>query len=198
LLTTSDPLIAAKATIMSGSYMLYERHGARPGPEIFDQIKTRMPNFSCRMDHLRAALIRAQLSSLDDTIARWNRLYDRLDEKLRQIDGVSLPQRAQAEFYVGSSIQFRPDALSKADIPAFIKGCGERGVELKWFGADEPVAFTSRYDSWHYLNDDTELPATKRALDKTIDMRVPLTFSEEDCDVITTIIEAVLAEHIAA
>ena len=198
LLTTSDPLIAAKATIMSGSYMLYERHGARPGPEIFDQIKTRMPNFSCRMDHLRAALIRAQLSSLDDTIARWNRLYDRLDEKLRQIDGVSLPQRAQAEFYVGSSIQFRPDALSKADIPAFIKGCGERGVELKWFGADEPVAFTSRYDSWHYLNDDTELPATKRALDKTIDMRVPLTFSEEDCDVITTIIEAVLTEHIAA
>ena len=111
---------------------------------------------------------------------------------------MSLPQRAQAEFYVGSSIQFRPDALSKADIPAFIKGCGDRGVELKWFGADEPVAFTSRYDSWHYLNDDTELPATKRALDKTIDMRVPLTFSEEDCDVITTIIEAVLAEHIAA
>ena len=70
LLTTNDPLIAAKAIIMSGSYMLYERHGARPDAEVFLSIRTHMPNFSCRLDHLRAALIRSQMAVLDDNIER--------------------------------------------------------------------------------------------------------------------------------
>ena len=193
LLTTNDPLIAAKAIIMSGSYMLYERHGARPDAEVFLSIRTHMPNFSCRLDHLRAALIRSQMAVLDDNIERWNRLYQRLDQNLRHIDGVSLPQRAQEEFYVGSSIQFRVDKLGTSAIPEFLQRCGARGVDLKWFGADRPVAFTSRYDSWEYLGEQPELPATKHALDKTIDMRVPLTFDQNDCDIITQIIESELA-----
>lgn len=193
LLTTNDPLIAAKAIIMSGSYMLYERHGARPDAEVFLSIRTHMPNFSCRLDHLRAALIRSQMAVLDDNIERWNRLYQRLDQNLRHIDGVSLPQRAQEEFYVGSSIQFRVDKLHTSAIPEFLQKCGARGVDLKWFGADRPVAFTSRYDSWEYLGEQPELPATKHALDKTIDMRVPLTFDHDDCDIITQIIENELA-----
>ena len=193
LLTTNDPLIAAKAIIMSGSYMLYERHGARPDAEVFLSIRTHMPNFSCRLDHLRAALIRSQMAVLDDNIERWNRLYQRLDQNLRHIDGVSLPQRAQEEFYVGSSIQFRVDKLHTSAIPEFLQKCGARGVDLKWFGADRPVAFTSRYDSWEYLGEQPELPATKHALDKTIDMRVPLTFDQDDCDIITQIIENELA-----
>ena len=193
LLTTNDPLIAAKAIIMSGSYMLYERHGARPDAEVFLSIRTHMPNFSCRLDHLRAALIRSQMAVLDDNIERWNRLYQRLDQNLRHIDGVSLPQRAQEEFYVGSSIQFRVDKLHMSAIPEFLQKCGARGVDLKWFGADRPVAFTSRYDSWEYLGEQPELPATKHALDKTIDMRVPLTFDQDDCDIITQIIGSELA-----
>ena len=193
LLTTNDPLIAAKAIIMSGSYMLYERHGARPDAEVFLSIRTHMPNFSCRLDHLRAALIRSQMAVLDENIERWNRLYQKLDQNLRHIDGVSLPQRAQEEFYVGSSIQFRVDKLGTSAIPEFLQRCGARGVDLKWFGADRPVAFTSRYDSWEYLGEQPELPATKHALDKTIDMRVPLTFDQDDCDIITQIIESELA-----
>ena len=194
LLTTNDPLIAAKATIMSGSYMLYERHGAGPSAEIFEQIRTKMPNFSCRLDHLRAAIIRSQMPLLDDNIARWNMLYNALDAALRKIDGISLPVRLQNEFYVGSSIQFRVDALTKEAIPDFLARCAKRGVDLKWFGADRPTAFTSRYDSWDYLDDIPDLPATKAALDKTIDMRVPLTFDTADCALITSII----AEEIAS
>ena len=195
LLTTADPLIAAKAIIMSGSYMLYERHGARPDDNVFEEIRTKMPNFSCRLDHLRAALISAQLPVLDEKITRWNALYDKLDERLRAIDGVSLPVRPQAEFYVGSSIQFRADRLDKKDIPDFIARCAAQGVELKWFGADRPAAFTSRYDSWEYLDDIPDLPATKAALDRTFDMRVPLTFDEDDCVIITSIIGEVLASY---
>ena len=193
LLTTNDALIAAKATIMSGSYMLYERHGAGPSAEVFEQIRTKMPNFSCRLDHLRAAIIRSQMPLLDENIARWNMLYNTLDKGLRAIDGISLPVRPQNEFFVGSSIQFRVDAIAKDDIPDFLKRCGARGVDLKWFGADRPTAFTSRYDSWEYLDDIPDLPATKAALDKTIDMRVPLTFDTDDCALITDIIAEEMA-----
>jgi len=187
-LTTDDDEMAARAIIHSGSYMLYERHGTLPPKQVFDRVRLEVANFSCRMDNLRAALIRAQLPHLEANIERWNQLYDRLFVRLAKIDGITIPKRSQAEFYVGSSIQFRVDALSGGAIPEFLAGCANRGVELKWFGADAPHAFTSRYDSWHYIKEMPDLPATRAALSKTVDMRVPLTFGLEDCDVITAII----------
>jgi len=194
-LTTNDDEMAARAIIHSGSYMLYERHGAVPPKEVFDRIKLEVANFSCRMDNLRAALIRAQLPYLDSNIERWNQLYDRLFVQLAGIDGISIPPRSQSEFYVGSSIQFRADALTEQAIPEFLAGCASRGVELKWFGADAPLAFTSRYDSWHYIKDMPDLPATRAALSKTVDMRIPLTFGLDDCDVIIAIIADELERH---
>ena len=97
-LTTNDDEMAARAIIHSGSYMLYERHGAVPPKEVFDRVKLEVANFSCRMDNLRAALIRAQLPYLDSNIERWNQLYDRLFVQLAGIDGISIPQRSQANF----------------------------------------------------------------------------------------------------
>ena len=186
-LTTDNDEMAARAIINSGSYMLYERHGTLPPQQAFELIKLDTANYSCRMDNLRAALVRAQLPYLDDNIARWNHLYDRFYTHLSAAEGIDIPARRQAEFYVGSSIQFRATGLSKAEIPAFITRCAKRGVELKWFGADAPAAFTSRYDSWAYLGDIPHLPATHAALDKTIDMRIPLTFNGDDCDIISSI-----------
>ena len=40
-----------------------------------------------------------------------------------------------------------------------------------------------------YIDDIPVLPTTLRVLEKTLDMRVPLTFSVDDCDVIAAIIE---------
>ena len=85
------------------------------------------------------------------------------------IKGLVIPRRRQEEFYVGSSIQFRAVGLSRDKIPAFITACAARGVELKWFGDAEPKAFTSRYDSWKYIDDLPVLPNTLRVLDTTLD-----------------------------
>ena len=188
LLTTNDAELAARAVVSSGSYMLYGRHGAIPAEDVFQKVRLEQPNYSGRMDHLRAAILRAQLPNLDQNIARWNSLYDRLFARFDAIDGVTIPKRKQHEAYVGSSIQFRADGLSRDAIPDFLARCAKRGVELKWFGEDEPKAFTSRYDSWHYIKDIPHLPKTLEVLSKTIDMRVPLTFDSQDCDVIADII----------
>ena len=193
LLTTNDAEIAARAVISSGSYMLYGRHGAIPTEDIFQKVRLHSPNYSGRMDQIRAAMLRAQLPILEKNLDRWNSLYDRLHARLSAMDGVIIPKRKQDEFYVGSSIQFRADALSKDQIPAFVNGCAKRGVELKWFGDDQPKAFTSRYDSWHYIDDLPVLPTTLQVLEKTVDMRVPLTFTLMDCDLIADIIEEEMA-----
>jgi len=53
-------------------------------------------------------------------------------------------------------------------------------------------AFTSRYDSWQYLGDLPVLPKTLSVLEKTVDMRIPLTFTLED----TALIASILSEEI--
>ena len=185
-LTTNDEELAARAVIMSGSYMLYGRHGATPSEEAFHQVRLETPNCSARLDNLRGAILRAQLPLLDDNIARWNERYRALEVGLKSVAGAQIVERAQHEAFVGSSFQFH--ALGVADIPAFVANLLKRGVELKWFGADEPIAFTSRYDSWQYFDDLPDLVQTKQALATTLDMRVPLTFSVEDCSLIASII----------
>ena len=89
---------------------------------------------------------------------------------------------------MGSSIQFSQKGRTNTEIRAFLDKCMERGVELKWFGNQEPVGFTSAYESWQYLGDLPDLPNTKRILAVMCDMRIPLTFSLEDCDAILEII----------
>ena len=188
LLTTNDAELAARAVVSSGSYMLYGRHGAIPTEDVFQKVRLEQPNYSGRMDHLRAAILRAQLPQLDANIARWNSLYDTLFDRFDAMTGVTIPKRKQHEAYVGSSIQFRVDRLSREEIPPFLARCANRGVELKWFGEDEPKAFTSRYDSWVYIKEMPHLPKTLEVLSKTIDMRVPLTFDRADCEMIAAII----------
>ena len=98
-------------------------------------------------------------------------------------------KRPEVELFVGSSFQFLLPDWSRARIRAFLSRCAARGVELKWFGADQPVAFTSRYDQWHFAAPVT-LPQTDRVLAGLIDMRVPLTFTLDDCTLIARIIRA--------
>ncbi len=191
LLVTDDEELIAKAIIFSGSYMLYERHTARPPMAVFEKIKTMVPNYSCRMDNLRAALLRPQLEVLDAQCDRWNKRYQLLEQGLVKIKGITCPERDQREHYVGSSIQFSLIGQDEVTIRQFLDKCMENGVELKWFGNEEPVGFTSAYSSWKYFGNLPDLVNTKRILATMCDMRIPLTFSEEDCSRILEIIEQV-------
>ncbi len=178
--------------------MLYSGHGAIPDEDVFQQTRLESPNCSARMDNMRAALVRYQLPHLDENIRRWNARYSILAQGLSRIPGVHLPERQQHEEYVGSSIQFQAKQLGPDKIPAFIEGCAERGIDIKWFGADAPHAFTSRFDSWRYLKDIPELPKTRDVLSTTCDMRVPLTFSEQDCADLANLITPAHRQHVAA
>ena len=189
LLITDDAEVAARAIMLSGSYMLYDRHAAAPGPEAFETIRYETPNISGRMDNLRAAVLRPQLRRLPEQVARWNERYRVIEAGLRDTPGLTVIDRPEAESIVGSSIQFLLKGWSPEDVEAVLARCAARGVELKWFGRAEPMGFTSRYDTWRYARAE-KMPASDAVLAGLIDMRVPLTFSLEDCALIARIIRA--------
>ena len=186
---SDDADLMARAVLLSGSYMLYGKHLAAPPAEAFEAVRMTTPNVSGRMDNLRAAILRPQIGMLAERVARWEALYRRLEAGLQATPGLVLVARPVEERFVGSSFQFRLPDWSPARIATFLTRTLARGVELKWFGASEPVAFTSRYDHWGYARPQS-LPQTDRILAGLIDLRLPLTFSPEDCDLIARIIRA--------
>ena len=189
LLITDDEEVAARAIVLSGSYMLYGRHLAAPDAEVFERVKYDTPNVSGRMDHLRAAILRPQLRRLESQCEAWNARYRVVEEGLRGTPGLSVVERPEEEYYVGSSIQFLLLDWAEEKIGEVLRRCAARGVELKWFGGAEPTGFTSRYDSWRYAGAE-RMPESDRVLKGIVDMRLPLTFSLEDCALIARIVQA--------
>ena len=187
-LVTNDDEVIAKAIMHSGSYMLYEKHASSPNNDIFEKVKLKTANFSGRMDNLRSSILIPQLKDLDNKVIKWNNLYKELYDRLKTQDGIFIPNRDKREFYVGSSIQFRLKDFADKKIQDFIKNCKKRGVDLKWFGDKNPIAYTSRYDSWEYLENIPVLKNTLEILKTTLDMRIALTFDNNDCRVIAEII----------
>ncbi|MFM2355985.1 MAG: hypothetical protein RLZZ528_1721 [Pseudomonadota bacterium] len=189
LIVSDDAEAMARCVLLSGSYMLYGRHKASPPPEMFENVKLVTPNISGRMDNLRAAILRPQLRDLGRQCDRWNALYRAMEAGLAETPGLRLVTRPAAETYVGSSFQFLlPDWPADA-VRDLIARCLARGVELKWFGAEDPVAFTSRHVHWGYLRPQA-LPRTDRILAGLIDMRLPLTFTPGDVALIARIVRA--------
>lgn len=186
-LITDDAQVMARAIMLSGSYMLYDRHLAGPDQREFDKIRYETPNISGRMDHLRASILRPQLHRLRAQCKAWNIRYRTVENGLQDTPGLRVISRPAEESYVGSSIQILLLDWSADAVRDVMARCAGLGVELKWFGCKEPVGFTSRYDSWKYAPSAT-MPKSDRILAGLLDMRIPLTFSLEDCALIARII----------
>ncbi|MGA0584644.1 MAG: DegT/DnrJ/EryC1/StrS family aminotransferase [Castellaniella sp.] len=186
-LVSNDPEFMARSIVLSGSYMLYGQHTMGPPAETYADIRLSTPNCSGRMDNLRAAILIPQLDELDDRVRRWNERYHALESGLAGAPGLYMPVRPAQEHFVGSSLQFLLPGISDRQAEDFLARCRRRGVELKWFGAPEPKGYTSTHASWKYLLAQS-LPRTDQVLHSLFDLRIPLTFTLEDCHLIGRVI----------
>ena len=141
------------------------------------------------MDNLRAAILRPQLRDLRAQCDRWNARYAVLEDGLQEVPGLTRVTRPEQEGFVASSYQFLLLDWPRDGVESVIARCKARGVELKWFGGAEPAGFTSRYDSWRYAPS-APMPKSDRILAGIVDMRLPLSFSLEDCALIARIIRS--------
>ncbi|NDD11294.1 MAG: aminotransferase class I/II-fold pyridoxal phosphate-dependent enzyme [Betaproteobacteria bacterium] len=187
LLVTDDDDVAAQAILMSGCYMMYDQHLLRPGPEVFERWKYLTPNFSMRMSNLQASLLRPQIGQLQDRGRRWNHVYSTLEKELGKVALLSVPPRAPKEDFIASSIQFTLD-LTPVQSQRFLHECSVRGLYIKWFGTSAPVAFTSNFEHWHYIQEKADLPKSKAVLNQLFDLRTPVSLTNEDCMLIGRIV----------
>ncbi len=187
LLVTNDEDVAAQAILMSGCYMMYNQHILRPSADVFERWKYVTPNFSMRMSNLAAALLRPQIGQLADRGRRWNHIYATLERELAKTAHVSVPPRDIREEFVASSIQFTLD-LKPQQIERFLKECDLRGLYIKWFGTPSPIAFTSNFEHWHYMQSKPDVPNAKAVLNQLLDLRTPLSLTDDDCALIGQIV----------
>ena len=158
ILVTDDAELAARTILHSGSYLLYAQHGAAPGPEVFAPLISQCGNFSLRMGEIPAELALAQLPLLPDRAARWNQ----------------------------SSLQVRLPGATPESIAAMVARCRARGLWLKWFGAPAE-GFTSRPDHWPGPVQDIP-PKTMAILSSLLDLRLSDELSDDDADLVATIL----------
>jgi len=188
LIVTDDPDLAARATLMSGSYMLYAQHRARPALEVFERWRMETPNLSMRMNGLTAAILRPQLAELDARVRRWREIHARVAARLAGSQHIRLPRAPELAYLAPTSIQFTLGGFDAAGIAGVIDRAAARGVPVKWFGADTPTGFTSRPDHWHYIADIRTPPRAASILARLCDVRLPLHLTDAECDQIGDII----------
>ena len=189
LLVTDDEDIAARAILMSGSYMLYAQHRARPEMKVFERHRHTTPNFSMRMSSLVASVLRPQLHLLEERNEEWRQIYRWLAGELSHIPHISLPVRPEAEEFVPSSLQFVFEDLTADQCEIFLREADTHGVHIKWFGRAEPTGFTSRHDHWRYIDTQRDLVRADRVLGTLCDIRLPLGLTRRDCSTIARVME---------
>jgi dTDP-4-amino-4,6-dideoxygalactose transaminase len=188
LIVTDNPDIATRLILMSGSYMMYGQHEARPQLEAFERVRDAMPNVSMRMTNVTAALLRPQLRELATWTIAWNRSYGLIEAGLTTVPNLLPIWRDPREAYVGSSIQFTVQTLDPTSTARFVAEARAHGVFLKWFGAARTAGFTSRYDQWDYIAASKACRNADRILARLVDMRIPLALDETDCATIVRVL----------
>ncbi len=197
-LVLDDPVMAAKAILHSGSYMLHSQHLSSPGSDHLAAVSRDTPNFSMRMTALAAAILRPQLAELPRRVARWNAIHDRIGAGLARSQNVRVPARGGGQSFSATSIQFSLLGLSPVEIEAVLAHAKARGLAIKWFGAAEQIGFTSAPRHWRYAGEQGRLAQTHAVLATLCDIRTPVSLSDDECDLIAAIVREAIDAVVSA
>lgn len=200
-LLTDDPDIAARTAVYAGAYEgLSAKHMTVPPIEAFKDYPRQLPNYSLRMSNLAAAVIRPQLKSLEPRIAKYNARYAKLEKDLNDRVGqhMSIPQLVPTVTrMVHDSFQFNLDSKFTPEmIQEFLDECGAHGLLVELFGHKTNAR---NFVNWGFAPANDPLPKTADMLSRACDVRMPLTWEDEDfddmADVISESLETVLEKH---
>ena len=184
LLVTDDPLIITKAILYAGSIENYWlKHFVQT--DYFEELQNRIPNFSLRMSNLSAALIRAQLSILEDRIDTFNARYFELEKIISTSEYIEVPQQYSQVRIAADTIQFNLTNFTADEALKFTHIMGIEGIPTKVFGyLDNPRYFPT----WQYIKNievlAKELPHTKKFLCYACDIRLPCYLTTDDIKII--------------
>lgn len=194
MLVTNDEELIVKAIYLSGAYeKTYLKHFVQS--ELFEKYQNSFPAFNLRMDNISAATIRPQLNVVEEKVATYNKNYQYLTNLLSSSEYIEVPSLDSRERMAPDTIQFNLKGLTIEQSKIFMNKVREAGVSLYVFGADENNA--RLFWNWKYLPEIPVLENTKKILQFTCDMRLPVFFTDTQLDYIASVISKALGETVA-
>lgn len=195
---TDDERVAAYSILAAGSYeKLYKKHLSRPFDDnLFESLKPQIPNFSLRMHNLTATVIRPQISTLKEKIDKYKQKYDQLAQILAPVNNIFVPPSLDKVKRVADSMQFNLVNLSSEQTEEFLRQTTERGVKMQIFGSLDNARY---FKNWKYsFSDLPALEKTEKIVSFACDLRLPLSFNNEDINKIGYIIKDVIYKIVAS
>ena len=136
--------MAAKCAVYAGAYKGVDaKYLTVPGPEVFADLDSRIPNYSAWIITVSVAVIRPQIPTLDERPEKYNRRYDFFIEKLVEQRGsfLSTPIHAQNMTPTHNSIQFNLlHDLKNKQVIKFLEEAAAHGLFLSSSSATCPTA----------------------------------------------------------
>lgn len=195
-IATNDEELAAYCILAAGSYEnLYKKHLARPQDDaLFEEIKLDVPNFSLRMNNLTAAILRPQVEVIDERIESYKEKHTRLVEILSAVECFNIPDAVDAADHVGDSLQFNLIDFDREHVNEFVSRCAEKGVKIQIFGLNDNAR---DFRNWKYSYENApDLDQTADIIAAACDLRLPITFTMDDIEIIGKVIIEVVNEMI--
>jgi len=198
-LLTDDPEIAAKTAVYAGAYEgLSAKHITVPGPEVFGDLPTRIPNYSVRMSNVAAAIIRPQILTLDERRAKYNERYAFVTKKLVERKGhlLSIPVNTPGMTPVHDSLQINlSHDITNEQVQKFLDESAAHGLPVELFGHSSNAR---NFVNWGFAPADEPLPLTGKMLSRACDVRLPLMWDDQDfsdmVDVLCESLDAAMGE----
>lgn len=193
---TDDALMAAKCAVYAGAYEgLASKHVTVPGPEVFGDLPTQLPNYSLRMSNLAASVIRPQIKTLEERIVKYNDRYSKLTSALEESVGqyISIPQNTPGVTTpVHDSIQINlSQDFTDEQVQEILDECAAHGLSVELFGHKSNAR---NFVNWGFAPAEAPLPMTATMLSRAIDCRMPLMWDDEDfVDMAKVLSESILA-----
>jgi dTDP-4-amino-4,6-dideoxygalactose transaminase len=194
-LVTDDSVLFARAAVLSGAY---EGRVAGHFPDGHHPLSTDLdlPLFSFRMDEIRAALLCAELSRLDDRLAGFHANYDYVTAGLREVAGIAVRRPVAPGAYLGEALVFR---VLDGDADWFVRALCCEGVEARNLGSSRDPNVRAFWN-WRFLYGaasvariKSRLPDTARYLEQAVDVPLSSTLDAADCDQLITAVRKVAA-----
>lgn len=194
-LVTDDSELYARAVVLSGAYEgRLCRHFPDGPPPIPSDLH--LPLFSFRMDEIRAALLRAELTRLPARLDRFRRNYEHVAGALADVPGIEIRRPVADGAYLGEAFIFR---VPGGDAGWFAEALCREGIDARNLGSGRDTNVRVFWN-WRFLFGDldvpaiqAQLPATTRHLRDAVDVPLSSTLEPADCEQLVEAVRRVAA-----
>ncbi len=198
-LITDDSTLFARAVALSGAYEgRLRRHFPHGEPPLTG---LDLPLLSLRMDEIRAALLRAELTRLPQRLALFHRNYAHVSAALAGLPGIAVRRPVAPGAYLGEAFVFRVPGgdAGWGDASWFARALRAEGIDARNIGADDDLNVRAFWN-WRFLYDSADpgeiratLPRTARLLTETVDVPLSSNLTPGDCDDLVRAVRKVAA-----